>query len=371
MRFNALKTYIYGHKRPFLTRFNGFSVLAAHLNAWCLAANIFVALQGVESIDMQTVKTELLTFLSTLPHLDIPAERKALLAFTGFAMVGLHLDFSGSQADFAGALVTAVCGRGQAFSLQFLAALKNAPQVGSAHQDQLDDLIVRFAALSAAAWETAFPTAAQAPTAPSSQPDPAMLTLSIVSDLLLPYFTLGVEQLRGQHGAAVVALAERVVEVLEGDGNIRPLLTMFKAAPTATEAGFLAALKTILTADTELALTLANMLSPEDGMETADLAARVQISQAIRVVSGDVVGAVVGQEVVSQLSVTQKVDTVSAGGTLVGAVIGAPGKTQIGGQTVAGDYVAGDKIEGDQIKTGDITDSSGIAVGRDASAITE
>lgn len=98
---------------------------------------------------MQTVKTELLTCLSGLPHLDSAAERKALLAFTGYASLGLYLDFGGSQTDFARALVAAVFGCGRSFSLQFLTALEKAPQLGPAHQDQLASLSIRLAALSA------------------------------------------------------------------------------------------------------------------------------------------------------------------------------------------------------------------------------
>ncbi len=320
----------------------------------------------------------LLKFLAGLPQLDSAAERKALLAFTDFAIVGVYLDFGGSQADFAGALVTTVCGHGQAFSLQFLAALKNAPQVGAANQDQLTNLLDTVTRLTPAEWEAAFPTATQpqASIPAKRQPDPAMLTMSIVSDMLLPYYTLGAEPLQTKSGGAVVAMAERVITILEGDGRIRPFLTMFKAAPTATEAGFLAALKAILMEDANLVDELARIVTGEGGVETADLSAIVKISQDIRVVSGDVVGAVVGQEVAGKLSVKQKVDTVAAGGSLVGVVIGAPGETRIGGQIVEGDYVAGDKvggdkIAGDQIKTGDIVDSSGIAIGRDSSASTD
>jgi hypothetical protein len=67
----------------------------------------------------------------------------------------------------------------------------------------------------------------------------------------------------------------------------------------------------------------------------------------------------------------QSVDT--GGGTFVGGGVSSGGDTNIGNTTVQGDLVhgdkvAGDKVLGDKITVGDITGSSGVAIGRGARA---
>jgi hypothetical protein len=57
---------------------------------------------------------------------------------------------------------------------------------------------------------------------------------------------------------------------------------------------------------------------------------------------------------------------VAVGGNVGGSIITGDGNTV--GDTVYGDKVGGDKVAGDKISVGDITDSTGIAIGRGASA---
>ncbi len=61
---------------------------------------------------------------------------------------------------------------------------------------------------------------------------------------------------------------------------------------------------------------------------------------------------------------------VSVGGSVSGSIItGDDNKiTQIGGDMVKGDKVGGDKVGGDKISVGDISGSSGVAIGRKAQA---
>ena len=76
----------------------------------------------------------------------------------------------------------------------------------------------------------------------------------------------------------------------------------------------------------------------------------------------------------SSSSVKQKVDTVTGGGAVIGTVVGGEGTTHIGGTQQYGDTVEGDKhvheetVGGDKITVGDISGSSGIAIGAGAQA---
>jgi hypothetical protein len=63
---------------------------------------------------------------------------------------------------------------------------------------------------------------------------------------------------------------------------------------------------------------------------------------------------------------SQSVNT--AGGTFVGGGDSNIGNTSVQGDLVQGDKVAGDKVLGDKITVGDIIGSSGVAIGRNASA---
>lgn len=90
----------------------------------------------------------------------------------------------------------------------------------------------------------------------------------------------------------------------------------------------------------------------------------VQVRQDIGTVKGSVASAVLGEGAAPtglNIAATQKVDTVESGGVVVGAVMGGEGKVHVGGQQHYGDDVQGDKIT-----TGNITNSTGIAIGHGA-----
>ena len=91
---------------------------------------------------------------------------------------------------------------------------------------------------------------------------------------------------------------------------------------------------------------------------------QITVNQEVGTVSGAMTGAVLSGSAASmgiESSTTQKVDTISAGGTMVGTVLGGEGSTHIGGQ-----QRYGETIEGDQIAVGDISEATGIAIGRSA-----
>lgn len=97
--------------------------------------------------------------------------------------------------------------------------------------------------------------------------------------------------------------------------------------------------------------------------------ANLQVQQDIGIVKGSVTGAVMGKSMLPaglHVAANQKVDTVEAGGTVVGTVVGE--HAQIGGERHYGDVVHGDKIGGDNITVGDISNATGVAIGHGAQA---
>jgi ribosomal protein L12E/L44/L45/RPP1/RPP2 len=88
----------------------------------------------------------------------------------------------------------------------------------------------------------------------------------------------------------------------------------------------------------------------------------IQVRQDVRAVQGEVVGAILGQDTAPaelDAGVTQQVDTVEEGGAVVGAIVGAEGPVHVGGEQHYVDH---------SIRVGDITDSTGVAIGPGAQA---
>jgi len=337
---------------------------------------------------------ELVELLAHLPALDGPDERRALIAFTGPAELGIHLDWQGSNLAFAARLIDELSRRGRAAMAAFVAALANTPQVQNSVERQGDiaRLAARLNATEEAAFRAEFPLPAPAG-APEARPiDPAMLAASLVNEVLAPYYKLGADGLDRQAGAGAVALAERVASQLEpaldGDVAAGALLDIFRKNPELGQPGLVGVLKARLAADPALAGQLAATLSAAAGPEDGGLRSLVEVSQRIGLVSGDVVGAIVGSDVLDRIrkvSVEQDVETVGPGATMVGAVVGGSGPVNVGGQhhhgnridtggapyfggnvNVGRDFVGRDKIvHGDEITTGDITNSQ-VATGRGA-----
>jgi hypothetical protein len=350
------------------------------------------------------VKAELSDFLNHLPAVDGPDERKALLTFTGPSELGIYLNWQGSNVEFTERLLEELSRRGKGTVSGFLAALPNAPQVKNSVdlQQQLAALCDQVDALDEAAFQAEFPVPLPAGV-PGERPpaDPAMLAAAVVNEVLVPYYKLGGDQLRQKAGgrAATLAegMAEKVEQALAGDVAAGVVFSIFKDDPEAGQAGMLQVLKAKLEGDATLASDLADVFTsaaaePEGG----GLQALVDVSQDIGVVRGDVVGAVVGADVLEKIqgvNVKEVIGTVAEGATVVGAVVGGSGQTNIGGQhhhgdvvnqsggvhiggdaQVGGDLVGrdkvveGDSVGGDKITVGDISGSTGVAVGRDAQA---
>ncbi|RPI52735.1 MAG: hypothetical protein EHM56_08060 [Chloroflexi bacterium] len=339
--------------------------------------------------------------MAHLPAGDSPDERRALVAYTGPAELGIHLDWQGSNVAFTGRLMDELSRRGKAALAAFVASLPNTPQVQNSveRQQALAKLGARLNALEEAAFHAEFPVPALTGGEAAARPiDPAMLAASLVSEVLAPYYRLGAEGLRREAGASAVGLAERVANKLEpalaGDLAAGALLNIFRQNPELGQPGLLGVLKARLAADPALAGQLAATLSAAEA-EPGDggLRSLVEVSQRIGLVSGDVVGAIVGADVVDKirkLSVEQNVETVGPGATLTGAVIGGSGPVNVGGQHHHGDridtggapyfggnvqvgrdlvgrdqVVQGDQVGGDRITMGDISNAQ-VAAGRGA-----
>ena len=344
---------------------------------------------------------ELADLLARLPAVDGPDERRALVAYTGPAELGIHLDWQGSNVAFAGRLIGELSRRGKDALAAFVAALPNTPQVQNSveRQQALAQLGTRLNALEEAAFRAEFPVPALATGPGEARPiDAAMLAASLVNEVLGPYYKLGAEGLGREAGEKAVALAEGVARELEpalaGDLAAGALLNIFRQNPELGQPGLLGVLKARLASDAALAGQLAATLSAaaaEPG--NGGLRSLVEVSQRIGLVSGDVVGAIVGADVVDKirkLSVEQNVETVGPGATLTGAIIGGSGPVNVGGQHHHGDridtggaphfggnvqvgrdligrdqVVHGDQVGGDRITIGDVTDSQ-VAAGRGA-----
>lgn len=106
---------------------------------------------------------------------------------------------------------------------------------------------------------------------------------------------------------------------------------------------------------------------PECGTEVPPKQAEVTAKQDVETVEGTATGIVANEGALDKgirASSEQNVGTVRSGGTVTGVVIGSDeGQTFVGGQHDHGDNVGGDKIT-----VGDISDSTGLAIGSGASA---
>ena len=329
---------------------------------------------------MSTARTDLMRFLMEMPGLDNAQERKALITFAGYPFIGLYLDWSGAQVQFAEALIDELSRRGQNFTVQFLKDLANAPQVSVDRQETLQGLQETIATLPAGTWQQDFPVepfTEEERTALAADPD--MLAAAVVSNILLPYYELGPEEMEGKAGARAAGIAAKTAESLESSFAADPvastILGLFKEDPKKNEASLLKVTRDALEKDGALAGDLAGILTAQVLQEEDSMQAMVNISQDIRTVKGDVVGVIVGDEVLGSIGVQQDIDTVESGGTVVGAVYGEVGT--IGGQHRHGPtYEEGSTHEerhidtggGDNIDVGDISGSTGIAIGRNASA---
>ena len=331
------------------------------------------------------LKRNLTEFLAKLPAVDQPAERKALIMSTGLTYLDIYLDWQGSNFAFFTRLLEELGKRGRDTVGNFLMTLPNAPQMGVGNRDRALEFAAQIKELEDAAWASEFGAAGAAPSVAHNAPSADMLATTLVSTILTPYLLQKSDSRAEKAGPKLKQLAEqvlgRVEEALAGDPSASTMLAIFKQQPQSGQAFVLPILKSRLEADPALTQELSDMLTTAESADAgSDFQAIVDVAQQIA-------------------TVNQTIETVQAGGTVVGAVVGGSGPVNIGGQHVHGDQVEnintgggaviegdvsvggdfvgrdkvggdvtyGDKVGGDKISVGNIQ-GKGIAIGRNASA---
>ena len=282
--------------------------------------------------------------------------------------------------------------------LEFLGTLSGALDPSIEGRQALETLRTQVGALDDVAFRAEFPVLPP-PGVPAStpKPDAAILAGALVADALVPYYALGAEPLRQKVGTqaaqAAGQIAQAVVDAFVGT-DASDILDSFKGDPkNATNQSLLTrTLRRKLAADDGLAAGLAALYgtaiaaAEADGQQTL-----ADVSQEAGVLRGSMLGAIVGDTVVDKLkgkiNVYQHADTLEAGASMVGVVLGGNAPVNVGGThhhgntidtgggayigggvQASGDFVGRDKVvHGDQITMGDVS-GTGIAIGRGAQA---
>ena len=276
-----------------------------------------------------SVQSDLIDFLVNLPASDSPDERRAMVIATGYPNLGIYLDWQGSNIEFFGRLLDEFGRRDQSALVKFLGGLDRAPQVSDERKPVLAELRSRVAALDAVGWQQEFVTGA-APTPALPLPDAAMLATTVVTQVLTPYFKLGAEGLREQAGVGNARLADQLSQALEqalaGDVAAGPVFSFYKQAPESAQELFLTVLKGKLAQDPTLARQLMDVMESAAREPGADLELLIDVSQTVQTVASgaSVIGAVLGSDVMGKINakISQKVDTVN--GTLIGFQMQGP-----------------------------------------------
>lgn len=267
-------------------------------------------------------KQELLDFLANLLEVDTVDKRKAFLGFVGFTYLGIYLDWEGSNVVFSSRLVEELGRRGQPTMVQFLDNLTGAPQAGGEKRRQtVAALASAVRVLDPASWESQFGVPA-APPPPDQSPDLDMLALTTVSTVLVPFYKdPGVAK-----SQAAGLVAARLQQALAADPTALVLWAAFKQSPETLEPAMLPIVKAKLAQDPGLADALVPLAAAVIKELTERKPGEVDVIQRIRLVQGKVLGVVIGSEVVNGIiKVSQEMDTVSAGATVIGAQIGSLG----------------------------------------------
>ncbi|MBK8049165.1 MAG: hypothetical protein IPK16_19835 [Anaerolineales bacterium] len=348
---------------------------------------------------MDDLKSDLLGYLVNIPAVDTLAERKALIISARASSLSNEIDWSGSKVEFFTNLLDAVGRHDQTTLVNLLAGLAGAPQINDERRAQLAPLQSKVAALDINAWRQSF-AVVQTPAQPRAEraPDPDMVLATIINDVLAPYYRIGAAQYGAKAGAPARALAEQATTALEqslaADATGSLLFNQFKQQPEAMAPAILPLLKARFTQDPALLTALAALIDKANAdPQRTSVSHMIEVAQTTGAVSGNVVGAILGADVVSSISskitVNQHTGDIGPGGAVVGAVLGSPGQLNIGGQQHTGDTVQGNqqKVEsakgpavGGDVKSGgmafgDIQGSgdviiasvqgSGVAVGKD------
>ncbi|MBK8047849.1 MAG: hypothetical protein IPK16_12395 [Anaerolineales bacterium] len=102
------------------------------------------------------LRRDLCDLLMALPGMDSPDERKALLSYLGFSNYGTLLDWQGSKFVFVDRLVSLLGGSGKDAMVQFITALRDAPQVGVSRKPALDGFLTQLGAMDTQAFDKEF-----------------------------------------------------------------------------------------------------------------------------------------------------------------------------------------------------------------------
>ena len=236
---------------------------------------------------MNTLRAELLRVISNLPGLSDVPERKAFVGFTKYPDVGLYLDWSGSQVTFAEALIDELSRRGQRFTVSFLGAACQVPQVGPEAVTHLRALAAQIERLRPDEWLSEFPVEPlTAQDRSALQADLDMLADAVVSSTLLPYFALGADALAAKAGPHAVQIANvvaaRVATAVTSNRLTKLIFEKFTQKPVEMEQDFLAGLRDLLDHDVDLARDLAAHLTAEPNTDKAALQPMAEIARSLR-----------------------------------------------------------------------------------------
>jgi hypothetical protein len=262
------------------------------------------------------IQAELLDLLVNLPGVDTHADRKAFIAYAGFPHLGIYLNMEGAPIQFAQRLVEELSRRGKGEMLGFVTALNNTLQVSEDRKKMVADIRSKIEALDDASFALEFGVA-PAPVAPVGPADPDMLAITVVSQVLTPYYDLGPDALREKTGDSAVQMAEAMAKKVEaafaGDAAAGPVFGLFKANPKELQAAVLEKLKARLDTDSALTGQLAELLAssakePDGAVERL----LVEVTMDLGLVqNSDVIGATIGKNRLTGLfKVTQTMKTV-------------------------------------------------------------
>ena len=323
-------------------------------------------------------RADLSTFMTHLPGIDDPDERRAVVSLTRPADLGIYLDFQGSDFVFAGRLLNELSRRGKVALLEFLGTLSGALDPSIEGRQVLETLRTQVGALDDAAFRAEFPVLPP-PGVPAAtpKPDAAILAGALVADALVPYYALGAEPMRQKVGTqaaqAAGQIAQAVVDAFVGT-DASDILDSFKGDPkNATNQSLLTrTLRRKLVAADVLAADLATLYGTASAAAEADGEQTLaDVSQEAGVLRGSMLGAIVGDTVVDKLkgkiNVYQRVNTLEAGASMVGVVLGGNAPVNVGGthhhgntiDTGGGAYIgggvqaSGDFVGRDQVVHGD------------------
>ncbi|WP_437663003.1 hypothetical protein [Sorangium sp. So ce1182] len=241
--------------------------------------------------------------------------------------LGIYLDWQGSNVEFFARLLDVLGRREQPALVRFLEGMGRVPHVSDERKPVLAALRARVAALSAAEWQQEFVTAAVAP-APAAAPDPALLAATVVTQVLAPYYKLGAAEIERRAGAVNARLGEQLARALDdafaGDPAAASVLEVFKRSPDVVQAALLHFLKTKFVQKPALARELSERMAAAAGQPGDDQELLIDVSQTVGTIGAgaSVIGAVLGNEVLSAIKGKVTAQVVQNADVVQGSMVG-------------------------------------------------